>query len=729
MYISHIKQDNGEWLIQSNDEHCANVSHLAQGFAAECGLPTFGKVIGLLHDKGKERTSFQNHIKKVSGYDDGAKCDEDYYHAFVGGIIAHNNYGEAFNNLLTNQIISHHSGMHDYMNISDAVSKAIPEGVTNNPILPGPGELVKELSRLNTANDSSCFHHISRILFSCLVDADFIDTEHFMCANKSELRGGGKTLTQLLPLLDDYLYKLKIASPASHINNIRGMVQQRCIEASASSPGFYSLTVPTGGGKTLSSMLWAIKHAIRNEQRRVIIAIPYTSIIVQTAEILKRIFGEENVLEHHSDFDPNTITDEVVKEKAKLATENWDYPIIVTTNVQLFESMYGYKPAECRKLHNIANSVIILDEAQTLPADFLNPIVNALKAYQRLFNVSVLFTTASQPVLTGTIRGCNSTVKFEGLDNVTEIIPESLKLHKQLQRVNLVIDNTPQSYDEVACKLAEHPQVLCIVNTRRDAYELFTRLPAEGYNLHLSRNMCPAHIKSTLASVKELLADSNPQPIRLISTQLIEAGVDIDFPVVFRQESGLDSILQAAGRCNREGKQAIANTFVFSLAKEHQLSPKSIVPANEARKNLPADSDWFSPHTIAEYFEQLYCRCSSFDKNDIKHYLYDFKQLCFESAASQFKLIADEGKPVIVNWMNSCDLVETLRRDGISYKLMKELSKFTINVHTNDFKKLCECCCIEQPIEGIYFIPDQRFYNEYTGLCISNPWVADNLII
>ena len=295
------------------------------------------------------------------------------------------------------------------------------------------------------AND---FHHLARMLFSCLVDADFLDTEAFMDKESSALRQNKDTLNDLLPLLENKLKDLKAKADCSEVNIIRNQIQQQCIEMADTPTGFYSLTVPTGGGKTLSSLVWAIKHAIKNGQKRVIIAIPYTSIIVQTASVLRSIFGEENVLEHHSCVDPEQIKDEKLKEKMKLATENWGYPIIVTTNVQLFESMFSNKPSACRKLHNIVNSVIILDEVQTLPMDYLQPIVDSLKTYNKLFNVSFLFTTASQPVLSGLIEGCNPKAAFNGIDHITEIIPDKFKLHDKLRRVRLSINNEGKNYDD-----------------------------------------------------------------------------------------------------------------------------------------------------------------------------------------------------------------------------------------------------------------------------------------
>ncbi len=624
MIIAHLfKEDDNRWKIQSNEEHCAGVAGLASRFAGEFGMSSWGGLIGFLHDKGKESNAFQQHIKKVSGYSPEVKVIGNYHHAYVGGAIAGKQYGKSADNLIVNQILSHHSGLHD----SDEIDAAIKKEMDQNHDGQLPPEINTDIGtiKLNkppfvlSPND---FHHLARMLFSCLVDADYLDTESFMDKTSSELRSGKATLTELLPKLENYLLELKANATDSAVNHVRDEVQNQCIRTSESPIGFYSLTVPTGGGKTLSSLVWAMRHAIHNGQDRVIVAIPYTSIIVQTASILRNIFGEENVLEHHSNADPEQIRDERLRERMRLATENWDYPIIVTTNVQLFESMFDNRPSVCRRLHNIVNSVIILDEVQTLQVDYLQPIVDSLKTYNKLFKMSVLFTTASQPVLSGVIEGCNPKASFSGINEIKEIIPENFRLHDKLRRVRLDIDNEGKTYDEVAGMLTRHKRVLCVVNTRNDAKELYKRLPQEGVTLHLSKMMCPAHIRETIAKIKTALKDDENEIIRVVSTQLIEAGVDIDFPVVFRQEAGLDSVLQAAGRCNREGNLNTGTTYVFSLANEHNLPKGDIQDGNNARKSIVGDHDWFDPSTMKLYFRQLYCRKDSFDKKNIKDYLY-----------------------------------------------------------------------------------------------------------
>jgi CRISPR-associated endonuclease/helicase Cas3 len=696
-YISHLKQaENGSWLFQSNEEHSEGVAKLAETFAKDFGMDSWGRTLGLLHDKGKEKNDFQNYIMKASGYDENVPPWINKDHAYVGALLAKRVFG-IMSEPLINQIAGHHAGMYDY----DTINYILNE----NKI---PPEINCDIDKVNLPIDLfrnynyTDINHLFRMLFSCLVDADYLDTERFMTPEAFEERGNSTTLSELLIKLQHKLDEFK--NPTSNINIIRNNIQEECKRKAYNAPGFFSLTVPTGGGKTFASIVWALHHAEKYGKRRVIIAIPYTSIIVQTASILKSIFGEDNVLEHHSNVDFDTIKDSKLRHKIKLATENWDYPIIVTTNVQLFESIYSNKPSACRKLHNICNSVIILDEVQTLPTDFLQPIVDALKTYVKNFGVSVLLTTASQPILSGLIEGCNPNARFKGIENITEIIPESWQLHKRLRRVKLEINNESITYDEIAEKISSHEIVLCIVNTRHDAKEIFDRLPNEGIKLHLSRMMCPIHIRETIEYLKQALKDENNRIVRVVSTQLIEAGVDIDFPVVYRQEAGLDSILQAAGRCNREGKRGVSTAHVFSLSKEHPLPKGSIQQANNARLALGDCHDWFSPVTITKYFEQLYCRTRTFDKQLIHEYLYKPKEMCFQTAAENFHLIEDSSISIIVNWKDSMLLINELKSKGPTYSLMKKLGQYTVNVRDSDFKKIKEMGLLEEVIKGIYII-------------------------
>ena len=694
---------------------------MSERFAMEFGMGDCGRLMGLLHDKGKEQVEWQKYLQGVTGYNkEYAHIMNGPNHAYVGAVIAQMQYPQIAP-LIAQPIAGHHRGLYDYCDYIEETKREVPKDVTIDETIPYKFPKISNPQPFD-------LHHIVRMLFSCLVDADSLDTEAFMNPVQAKLRGSHISMQQLLKQLEKNLLGLKAKSPDTEVNRIRNYVQEQCIKESQGKCGFYSLTVPTGGGKTMASVLWALHHAITNELQRVIIAIPYTSIIVQTAAILKSIFGEDNVLEHHSNINPEDIKDKEMRERLQLATENWDYPIIVTTNVQLFESLFSNKRSDCRKLHNIVKSVIILDEVQTLPLGFYKPIVHTLDTIQRVFGTSVLFTTASQPILSGRIEGANPRASFDALQSVHEIIPTEAQLHDKLRRVKLEFLDGKRSYDEIAEELCKHQKVLCIVNTRRDAKELYDRLPKEGFCLHLSRMMCPVHVSSTIQMVKEALKTSSDQPIRVIATQLIEAGVDIDFPVVFRQEAGLDSILQAAGRCNREGKQPLCTTYVFSLGKEHPLPTGFITQTNNARLNMGQQQDWFAPEAMICYFKQLHSRIDNFDKKQIQELLY--KPECeFEKAAEVFRLIDDQTTSVIINWDESIKLYEQLISQGPSYTLMKRLAQYSVNIRERDFNKLKDSGAIEEHVENIYAITNPGFYKSDTGLTIENQWLEETYII
>ena len=716
--ISHI---DSKGVIQSNDDHQQGVAELSGRFAAEFGMGDCGRLMGLLHDKGKEQAEWQKYIRGVTGYDkEYANVKSGPNHSYVGAIIAQKQYPQIAP-LIAQPIAGHHRGLYDYCDYIEETKRDIPHDVTIDEAMSIQLPNLPKLERFD-------LHHLVRMLFSCLVDADSLDTEAFMKPEQAKARGCHTSMQELLRKLEEYLQGLRANAPDTEVNGIRNYVQEQCIHESQGETGFYSLTVPTGGGKTLASVLWALHHAVSNNLSRIVIAIPYTSIIVQTASVLKGIFGEDNVLEHHSNVNPEDIKDEVMREQLQLATENWDYPIIVTTNVQLFESLFSNKRSDCRKLHNIVKSVIILDEVQTLPLGFYKPIVHTLSTLQRVFGVSVLFTTASQPILSGRIEGANPMASFNALQSVHEIIPKEAKLHQKLRRVELQFVEGARSYDEIAEELSKHQKVLCIVNTRRDAKELFSRLRRDGICLHLSRMMCPAHVSATIRQVKEALKNQDDTPIRVIATQLIEAGVDIDFPVVFRQEAGLDSILQAAGRCNREGKQELGTTYIFSLGKEHPLPTGYITQTNNARLNMEQQHDWFSPEAMTCYFRQLHSRIDIFDIRQMQQHLY--KPECeFEKAAHLFRLIDDQTTSVIVNWKDSMDMVSQLREEGISYSLMKRLSQYSVKIRKHDFQLLQQAGAIEEILEGINVISNPSFYDKEVGLITTNQWLEETLII
>ena len=728
--ISHLYND-GEWHIQTNEEHCKGVAELAASFAKEFGYEQWGYLLGLLHDRGKERRGFQQYIRQNSGYDDMARSVDSHFHSAIGAIVGHSLKGYDTVYWISNPIAGHHRGLYDTDELEAKVlSEKIPSDVDGSipdvklpmpTIIPRPDE----------------FSQIERMLFSCLVDADRLDTERFMKRENYEKRGGGADLQSLRECLNAFLEKLG-SKESSPINIIRRQLQEHCRNAAGLTPGFFELTVPTGGGKTIASLLWAIEHAIAHGKKRIVIAIPFTSIIVQTAAILRSIFGSENVLEHHSavsESENDRTTDDLESNTGKaydiqLAAENWDAPIVVTTNVQLFESMFSNKPGACRKLHALCNSVVVLDEVQCLPMSLLQPIVDAMKSYVKLFGTSFLFCTASQPVLDGNWRG-NSQACFKGIDRkkIREIIPKEMALHDRMRRVRLEFDLKDEDYSTIAERISTIGKVLCIVNTRKTAYEIYSRLPEdlEG-KYHLSRQMCQAHILDTLNEIKERLSEGDD--VAVVSTQLIEAGVDIDFPVVFRELAGLDSILQAAGRCNREGKSASGTAHVFSLAEAGMAT--SLKEACYVMRDLidvMPEADWFSADVMRKYYEHLYARVSSYDKPGIAEKLSKLKNCEYEAASKAFKMIDDNGMDVIVNYGAAPSLIEELKNNGFSKALSRKLGRYSVTINKPTFDEFRKVGLIEEVAPEVYYIPLKDQYDKETGLKTDNQYLEQPLVV
>lgn len=716
--ISHIYQnEQGEWIIQSNADHCRQTASLCADFAAEFGMAKWGCMLGLLHDRGKERKGFQCHIRTNSGYEPSALSNDSSNHSAAGAILA-NRLKEDCLYWLSNPVAGHHRGLYDTIELEAIVKNELPANVSDS--LP---DIRLEQPPMKPLPEEAS--HICRMLFSCLVDADRLDTERFMNPNKNSLRTAGDSMAELKHRLERFRNSFDSAADTP-LNRLRNEIQRTCEKKGSMAPGLFSLTVPTGGGKTVASIVWAVNHALHHGKRRIIVAIPFTSIIVQTAETLRRIFGEENVLEHHSAVDSDT-----QDERSRLVCENWDAPIIVTTNVQLFESMFSNKPSRCRKLHALCNSVVILDEVQTLPTSFLQPIVGAMQSYAKLFGVSFLLCTASQPVLEGSHKGCGNTM-FNGFrpGGVTPLIAPEAKLHEQLRRVSVEIDMTPQSYDDIATRLAGFDRVLCIVNTRRHAFEIFSRLRDDGIpTFHLSRMMCPAHILDTINAIKLILSQP-AQGVRVVSTQLIEAGVDIDFPVVCRQLAGLDSILQAAGRCNREGRLRCGRTEVFSLSNDRSFG--AIGFAADAMKqmiSLYPDTDWLSPEAVNLFFRMLYANTPSFDRLGIMSLLGNPRYCNYEEASDKFRLIDDDCIPVIVTYGEAAALVEQLRRFGPSMNLSRKLGRYSVSVRRYLLNELKNNGLIDEPAPGFYFMPSEAQYDSSTGLRIDNNYLEQTFII
>ena len=744
-FIAHIKKNpDGSWsephLLKN---HLQETAKKASEFANEFGNNDWAELAGLLHDLGKYHPDWQKYIRKETGYFDEEAHIEDYgnrpNHSQAGAVFIFEKFKSSkASKILAYAIGCHHTGLKNWNSdldnrlfengkliINDLEKiKSIEEAkqFLDKPI---PASIPAVYKNQSNKDSNEQLHLWIRMLFSCLVDADFLDTESYM-QNEEKARGDYLSIGKLKERFDKYMSEKK---SDSELNTKRNEILNQCRQKAKLEPGFFSLTVPTGGGKTLSSMAFALEHAIKHNKKRIIVAIPYTSIIEQTAKVYKYgtdtdeeierlktegkfLFGDDQVLEHHSNLDP-----EKESTKNRLASENWDAPIIVTTNVQLFESLFGNKTSVCRKLHNIVNSIIILDEAQMIPQEYFKPIISVLKGLVKYFGVTVVLMSATQPALIGKI-GSEPNI-IDGLENVTEIIDDPDSLAKDFKRVEFIIPNdltSSKSWDEIANELKQYEQVLCIVNTRSDCRELHKLMP-DG-TIHLSGFMCGEERSEIISDIKSKL--KNSEPIKVISTQLVEAGVDIDFPIVYRAITGLDSIAQAAGRCNRENKLKDGGKVIVFVPPK--FSPQGFLRKSEdAGKAILRNhsNEEFTPSIYSEYFRYLYSNLNSFGKEEFESCLvnsasdFDFQ---FRTYAEKFNMIDNRKQmSIIVRYKNSNILIDQLRHTGASKELLRKLQRYIVNVPIYLFNKIREANYIED-VNGYWVQCDDNLYKPGLGL-------------
>jgi CRISPR-associated endonuclease/helicase Cas3 len=731
--IAHAARNpDGSWRDPHDLlEHLSNVGTLAAEFAEQFGSG-WARLAGRWHDLGKYRPRFQRYIRLASGFEADAHIKGEAGkapHSTAGALLATDHFGSA-GRVLAYLIAGHHAGLADWfgglqVRLGNADSRdELNEALAENP----PAELLDaggfkpDLRAIPGGKNG--FALWVRMLFSALVDADFLDTERYMDPAKFAQRNQWPTLAELTPLFDAHMARMAATAPATSVNTLRADILRQCREQAALLPGLFSLTVPTGGGKTLSGMAFALEHARIHGKRRVIHVIPYTSIIEQTADIFRAIFGEA-VIEHHSNAESDP---ERENHASRLACENWDAPIVVTTNVQFFESLFAARTSRCRKLHNLVDSVVILDEAQLLPPEFLQPILDALNLLTQHYGVTVVLSTATQPALS-TRAYFDARQNLRGLDNVREIIDDPDALYTKMERVQVRLPADWQArtdWPQLALELAAHDSVLAIVNTRKDARALWEQMQMHNKGtLHLSALMCGAHRSQVIGDIKARLKAG--VPTRVVSTQLVEAGVDVDFPVVFRALAGLDSIAQAAGRCNREGRLAKKGEVVIFVPPK-PAPPGLLRKGEDACRSVLHDT---TEHPLARarfaaYFERLYHACE-LDAHGIASLLeVDGKELAvnFRTAADRFKLIADEDSaPIVVRYLGEDGLddsidkwLATLRKDGPQRWLMRKLQRYTVNLHRCDVAKLLAHGDIAEIMPGLFVQVSDFLYHPTLGL-------------
>ncbi len=720
-YIAHVRKDGEDWRVHPLDEHLAGVSALAACFAHTLGEDC-ARLAGLWHDLGKYAPAFQSMIQRESGYDPEAHIESGpRNHSTAGALYAVKKLGPP-GRVLAYLIAGHHAGLPDWFGDQNA-GASLSVRLTQNehldvlPMADIPGDILAPPppATLKIPGSREGAHLWLRMLFSCLVDADFLNTEAFMASEKTEIRRQDAPVTKLLEFLDTHMAKFD-GAPATPVNRIRSDVLRQCRDKSTLPPGLFSLTVPTGGGKTLASMTFALNHAKAHDKRRVIYAIPYTSIIEQTAKIYRAIFGEA-VIEHHSSLDPDRET-----AKSRLATENWDAPVIVTTNVQLFESLFAAKTSRCRKLHNLIDSVIVLDEAQTLPPELLQPCLDVLNLLAKHYGVSIVLCTATQPALTNVASFGR---ELRGLESVREIIDEPQVLFDALKRVTVEMPtdfHAHEDWDAIAAKVgAGGTATLTVVNTRNDCRELWQRLnQMAGGAIHLSASMCGAQRAQCIVEIRRRLKTN--EPVRVVSTQLIEAGVDVDFPVVYRALAGIDSIAQAAGRCNREGRRESGRVVVFVPPKA--APPGQLRRAAQTTIGLLAGTslDPLAPTTFERYFRHFYLSEANWDKHDIYGLLVqDAKgmEFQFRTAAEKFRYIDDaDSQPILVWWNDSRSLISKLKNDGPERWLMRKLQRYAVNLPRRMVEKLVLTDEVREVWPGIFAQNVDTLYHMHLGIVI-----------
>lgn len=692
MFYAHstTNSDRHDW--QGLASHLSAVAGLAEAFGAPLGVGRAARLAGLLHDVGKYSSAFQ---ARLDG--DSAQVDHSTAGAALVGGFATSGDDRWVAELVAYTIAGHHAGLPDKIGGASSLEQrqrsfdfSVLDPAWRQEVAPDSSNLWRQLDTDATRLPFS-LALMGRMIFSCLVDADYRDTEAFYDRVEGRSRDRDwpalqPVLARLISTLESYLSGL--AETDTKVNRLRAEVLAQVRSRASDDRGLFTLTVPTGGGKTLASLAFALDHAQQHGLERVIYAIPFTSIIDQTAAIFGDVLGAENVLEHHSAIDEETMPKDGRQErdKLKLAMEDWAAPIVVTTNVQLFESLFAARPSRARKLHNIANSVIILDEAQTLPRPLLAPCVRMIDELARNWGCSIVLCTATQPALDERHFGAGSPLKVLKLEG-RELAPDPSGLARKLRRVTIWHRAGAMDNEALVAALGDVPQGLVIVNSRRHALDLFRTGEAAGLDglIHLTTRQYAAHRRQILAGVRQRLR--NGLACRVVATSLVEAGVDLDFPRVWRAEAGLDQIAQAAGRCNREGLRPVEDSIVTVFSAPDYPPPPEIrgLTGDMARMADKVD-DLLSPEAMDRFFREVYWRLDA--DVDRKKILERFKadiagtNFAYRTVAEDFRMIESGLVPVIVEGDVKAEAaIKKLGFEAISSgALARELQNYTVQV-------------------------------------------------
>lgn len=703
-YFAHTSTDGRRQLLT---DHLQNVGDLAADFARAFHSADFARLPARMHDVGKSSPGFYRRL-----FSNGPKVD----HSTLGAQLLYQRNMEA----LAYICAGHHGGLLDY-GTTISINSACLAKRLQKKVDPCPPELLAWLGsdplpdiplQVQRGNITFALAFWIRMLFSCVVDADRLDTQAFMEPHALE-RGRFSSIGAMASYCERHIQQF--SQPGTHVHRIRNQILNDCRQAAGSAPGLYSLTVPTGGGKTISSLSFALTHAARHGLRRVIYCLPYTSILEQNAKVFENIVGKQNVLTHYADaladLDPESDDDDA-KRKA-LAIENWDHPLIVTTNVQFLESLFAHKTSKCRKLHRLARSVIVMDEAQMLPRDYLTPCVAALTELCRNYGCTVLLMSATQPALNDLFT---QDVRPKELNRQVRNTFDALR-RVQIQHLG------EMSMPCVAQRISEHHQALCIVNSKRAARELYDLLPCEG-RFHLSTRMLPEDRRLALDEIRQRLKDG--LPCRVAATSLVEAGVDLDFPVAYRQEAGLDSILQAAGRVNREGARHLEDSFLYVFRVADMRMPLEVRTLAAATQRIFTEyDDVTTEQAIEAYFRRVYMivGAQQLDKHGIMDLLDDEygTQIPFATISDLFRIIDADTRMVVIP---SCDdarkLAAQLKAGEMSVALLREAGRHSVNVWPYELEALTMSGSVHILGEDnrLCILTRENLYNPSYGLTI-----------
>lgn len=721
-YYAHTREDGERQTVKA---HLIGVSKLAEGFSVDF-LKPLAKKASYDHDTGKYALKYQWRLDDDNIKFSHAACGALEYKKFA-------DKNDCFAPLMEYCIAGHHTGLMDGGTVADNSDSPTLNGtlkradeytgdsdysaytteidfatLTQEEITPLRNEL---RSATNPTELIERYAFFTKYVFSCLTDADFLDTEIF--CNKNVERGMSGDFKMALDKLNRELSDMPSNTP---LRQARSRIQQQAFDNSVNKSHISILDMPTGSGKTLCSL----KLALESGKKRIIYVIPYTSIIEQTANKFEKMFGDVlPVLQHHSNYSYDGGTEEEKKtaEKLKRTCENWDAPLIITTSVQFFQSIYHYKGSALRKLHNLRDSVIVFDEIHLIPTELLRPCLKAVGYITKYLNSEALFLSATMPDYSKLFD------KFLPDVNYNKLVTDrtNFKYFKKCEYK----DMGRTTLETIAENASRCKNALIVVNTKKTAAELYNLVQGEKY--HLSANMTPAHRSRVIEVVRNKL--ENGEHITVVSTSLVEAGVDLDFNTVFRQLSGLDSILQAGGRCNREGKDAKGYVYVFDIDETYRKGSDLAMRINKTKGLLEKYQDITSYDCIKEYYDGIFdFNQSRIAENSIAKYneqsnsfdrqgLMSPYSIPFQSYAMQFEYISADTISIVIDDPNdqTChELIETLRKGDMSVR--RALQKYSVSVYMNVFKDLYSQGVLNDHGTGIFILENQSYYNNETGL-------------